>query len=107
MNLSATTIIIVVGLKIALAFIPANMAKKKGYSFWGFFAFGALAFLPSAITIHFLQDKLSSDNDFTLQQLLFKKDAESSNNSFKTCYLCGSRTPRDAKVCPLCKAKLQ
>lgn len=105
MNLSPITILILICLKLALAFIPANMAKKKGYSYWGFFAFGAVAFLPAALTIHFLQDKLSSDN-FTMQQLNFKKVVESSNNSFKTCYLCGSQASSDTRVCPLCKAKL-
>lgn len=34
---------------IGLAFIPASMADKKGYSFWGFWVFGFFLFLPAII----------------------------------------------------------
>ncbi len=33
-----------------LALIPANIGKKKGYSFAVFYAFGVFAFLPAIIT---------------------------------------------------------
>ncbi len=95
--------IIAIGLKIALAFIPANIAKKKGYSFWVFFVFGAIVFLPALLTIYFLKDKLSSGNNIELSQLVFN---ENNKGLEKTCYICGSDIPRDINVCPLCKAKI-
>lgn len=52
-------IIIVVTLVVfaALGFIPANIAKKKGYSFGGFWAFGFFFFLPALIVSLCINDK--------------------------------------------------
>ena len=38
--------IISIGAAVGLAFIPANMAKKKGYSYGGFWVFGFFLFIP-------------------------------------------------------------
>ncbi len=47
---------------IGLAFIPASMAKKKGYSYAGFWVFGFLLFLPAIIVAACLSDKSVSQN---------------------------------------------
>lgn len=42
---------------IGLAFIPASVARKKGYSFGGFWAFGFFLFIPAIIVALCLEDK--------------------------------------------------
>ena len=42
---------------LCLAFIPANIAEKKGYSKVGFYFFGLAAFVPALIVACVLQDK--------------------------------------------------
>lgn len=42
---------------IRLAFIPASMARKKGYSYGGFYVFGIFAFLIAVIVAACLQDR--------------------------------------------------
>jgi len=41
--------LIIVGVRVGLAFIPANIAGKKGYSYGGFWVFGFFLFLPALI----------------------------------------------------------
>jgi len=50
-------ILISLGAKIGLAFIPANIAKKKGYGFGGFFVLGLFFFLIGLIVSLCLDDK--------------------------------------------------
>ena len=42
---------------VGLAFIPANIAKKKGYSYGGFWAFGFFLFVPALIVALLIDDK--------------------------------------------------
>jgi hypothetical protein len=49
--------IIGLGIAIGLAFIPANMARKKGYSYGGFWAFGFFLFIPAIIVAAVIEDK--------------------------------------------------
>jgi hypothetical protein len=44
---------------VGLAFIPANIAGKKGYSVGGFFLFGLFFFLPALIVALIVQDRKS------------------------------------------------
>lgn len=53
----AIIIIFVIGAKIGLAFIPANIAKKKGYGFGGFYVLGLFFFLIGLIVSLCLDDK--------------------------------------------------
>ena len=46
-----------IGLSIGLAFIPANIAAKKGYSKVGFWFFGFGAFVPAIIVACCLRNK--------------------------------------------------
>lgn len=58
--LSTYMIIIVVislGVAVGLAFIPAALARNKGYSYGAFWVFGFFLFLPALITVLCLQDK--------------------------------------------------
>lgn len=49
--------IISIGAAIGLAFIPATIARKKGYSYGGFWAFGFFLFIPALIVALVLEDK--------------------------------------------------
>ncbi len=60
MNSGGTIIWLIV--LIGVAFIPANMAKKKGYSFGGFYVFGFFIPLVAIIVAACLRDK-SHDDD--------------------------------------------
>ena len=51
------TYLIYFGVFIGLAFIPANLAKNKGYSYGGFYAFGLFFFLPALIVALVIEDK--------------------------------------------------
>ena len=50
-------VIISIGAAVGLAFIPANIAKKKGYSYGGFWAFGFFLFIPALIVALVIEDK--------------------------------------------------
>jgi hypothetical protein len=41
----------------ALAFIPATMARNKGYSYCAFWAFGFFLFVPAIIVAAVIEDK--------------------------------------------------
>ena len=58
-------IFISLGITIALAFIPANIAKKKGYGFGGFYVFGLFLFLIALIVALCLDDKNAQMNQMT------------------------------------------
>ncbi len=45
---------------LCLAFIPATIAKRKGYSFAGYYVFGVLLFLPALIVALVVQDKTAN-----------------------------------------------
>ena len=50
-------LIIMIGVMIGLAFIPANIARKKGYSYGGFYVFGLFLFIPALIVALLMEDK--------------------------------------------------
>lgn len=51
-------IIVGIGINIGLSFIPANMAKKKGYSFAGFYCLSFfVSFVIAIIIAALIQDK--------------------------------------------------
>ena len=51
------SLIVGLGAAIGLAFIPATMARKKGYSYGGFWAFGFFLFVPAIIVAAVIEDK--------------------------------------------------
>lgn len=50
-------LIIWLGACVGLAFIPASMARKKGYSYGGFWAFGFFLIVPAIIVAAVIEDK--------------------------------------------------
>ena len=62
------TWIMVAAVKIGIALIPANIAKKKGYSFAGFFIMGIFFFLIGLIVSLCLDDKTVQPNNTIIQK---------------------------------------
>lgn len=62
MYYSANPVGTILGLLVAvgLAFIPASIAKRKGYSYGGFWVFGFFLFLIALIVALCLRDKYES-----------------------------------------------
>lgn len=50
-------IIVWIGVILGLAYIPANIARKKGYGFAGFYIFGVILFIVALIVALCLSDK--------------------------------------------------
>ena len=50
-------VILSIGALVGLAFIPASIAKKKGYGFAGFFLFSLIGFFPAFIVALCLNDR--------------------------------------------------
>ena len=50
-------VVISIGAAVGLAFIPATIARKKGYSYGGFWAFGFFLFIPALIVALVIEDK--------------------------------------------------
>lgn len=49
--------VICLGAAVGLAFIPASMARKKGYSYGAFWVFGFFLFIPAIIVAAVIEDK--------------------------------------------------
>ena len=45
---------------VGLAFIPASIAKKKGYSFWSLVVLWIYAFIVAIIHVNLIPDKTTS-----------------------------------------------
>lgn len=58
--LNILTIILIVGACIGLAFIPAKIASKKGYSYSLFYIFGLFGVIPALITALLFKDTSSA-----------------------------------------------
>jgi hypothetical protein len=54
---SALLIVVLLALTIGLPFIPAFIARRKGYAFWQFYLFALLCWFPAAIVIMVLTDR--------------------------------------------------
>lgn len=59
-------IVIIIAVLCALAWIPANMARRKGYSFGVFFIFGFVFFLAALVSAAMLPDKRTMTESSTL-----------------------------------------
>ena len=58
-------VLVSLGAKFGLAFIPANIAKKKGYGFAGFYILGLFFFIIGLIVVLCLDDKNAQINRMT------------------------------------------
>jgi len=50
-------LLVMLGVAVGLAFIPASVARKKGYSYGGFWCFGFFAFVPAIIVAACIKPK--------------------------------------------------
>lgn len=59
-----------IGLYIIICLIPANIAKKKGYSFAGFMCFALFFWLPALIVALLINDKNMKDSNDSAEALI-------------------------------------
>lgn len=97
---------------IGLGFIPAGIARTKGYRLFGlWWLFGWLAFIPCMITVLVLKDKSKEQKRCPDCGKIMRQNAnfcESCGNKMpviKTCPQCGARAKASDKVCMSCGNK--
>jgi len=61
--------LLIFGVRIALAYVVGNIAKKKGYSFGGFFLLGLFFFIIGLVIVLCLDDKSEEKNDYNVIDL--------------------------------------
>ena len=72
-------VIIWIGIILGLAYIPANIARKKGYGFAGFYIFGIFLFLIALIVALCLSDK-NKQIDELKKAIIYEKNNENGGN---------------------------
>jgi len=96
--------VIAVRIMVGLAFIPAGMARKKGYSYGGFWVFGFFLFIPAIIVAAVAKDKTSPT------QPPYEQPYPQPPGSLQpgTCYCtnCGALIPHNSTFCPSCGTRL-
>jgi len=100
---TALIVIIALCLQIGLSFIGASMAKKKGYSFGGFWCLGFFSSFLIGIIVAAIVPDLS---------LYIRKDEMFARPPVpppmaRPCPVCGKPVPMGDSFCPACGAKLQ
>jgi len=94
-------IIIALGLQIGLSFIGASMAKKKGYSFGGFWCLGFFSsFLIGIIVAAIVPDL----NLYVRKDELFARPPMPP--MARSCPACGKPVPMSDSFCPACGVKM-
>jgi len=97
--------VIAVGAAVGLAFIPATMARKKGYSYGAFWAFGFFMLIPAIIVAAVIEDKTQPRPVYFVQS-----DPNNPNQGYamqyKQCSYCKSQNPANAVYCNNCGARL-
>jgi hypothetical protein len=69
MGMNTSTIFLIV-LLLLLAVIPARIAKSKGYSYGGFYAFGFFLFIPALIVALAIKPKHTAEDLVAYKKLL-------------------------------------
>lgn len=94
----------VVGLMIlvTLAFVIGSMAKKKGYSYAGFWFFGFFLWLPALIVAL----KLPNRNR-EYPPVYFGPQCPPEGAQTPTCPYCGAALPGDGVFCTTCGARIR
>jgi hypothetical protein len=69
MGMDTSTIFLIV-LLLLLAVIPARIAKSKGYSYGGFYAFGFFLFIPALIVALIIKPKHTAEDLVAYKKLL-------------------------------------
>ena len=93
--ITGAQVIIILGiilLGIILPLIPADIAKKKGYSFGGFYAFGFFFFIPALIVALLMENKVERELflDTRPVKVVYKEKEEESRQYFaliRNCYI--------------------
>lgn len=89
-------------IQFGLAFIPANMAKKKGYSFGGFWCLSFFFFfLVSIVVAACLTDK----NEFVRRDEIGAYGNPQDTNFELYCSHCGKGLFKEDQFCPKCGSK--
>jgi len=102
--LGIVLLVVLIGACIGLAFIPASIAKKKGYSFGGFWAFGFFVFLPALIvslTIPPHPKKVVEAVKGAIPNVNVNVNA-GVNTNIKYCPACGTPCASEAAFCTHC-----
>lgn len=107
-GVSPIAIIITLLIAVGLAFIPATMARNKGYSYGGFWAFGFFFFLIALIVAACLTDK----NQYVRRDEVgyppppqYTPNAQQNANATKFCPSCGASLNMQDQFCGHCGAK--
>ena len=66
--IESIVLFVILAVKVGIALIPANIAKKKGYSFAGFFILGIFFFWIGLIISLCLDDKTVQPNSIIIQK---------------------------------------
>jgi hypothetical protein len=115
--------IVVLIIAVAFAFIPASMAKKKGYSYGGFWVFGFFFWLIAVIVAACLKDKTREQAQYMPQQPYYAPpvspplyspatapppQAQSKPQALpeKYCPYCGNKYAGDKATCDSCGARI-
>ena len=113
--------IIGIGIAVGLAFIPASMARKKGYSYGGFWAFGFFLFLPAIIVAAVIEDKTQPKyppygqppygqppyGQPPYQQPPYQQPAQPYQQPAANCPSCGAAVPADSAFCQSCGTRVR
>ena len=97
-------IIAVLGVCVGLAFIPANIAGKKGYSKGGFWAFGFFVFLPALIVSIAIPPHPKKVVE-TIKSAIPNVNNRP-NANVKYCPSCGSACSKESSFCPKCGGRV-
>lgn len=102
-------IFLYLGACVGLAFIPATMARNKGYSYGGFWAFGFFALLIAIIVAACLTDK----NEYIHRSQVGyappppPPPPQYAQNNYASQYAQNTGAPQASKFCSSCGAGLK
>ncbi len=106
---NAIGVIIGLGIAVGLAFIPANIARNKGYSYGGFWVFGFFFFIIALIVSLCLSDKTIQYYPSAYQQPYQQpyQPPYQQQPAQGVCPNCGNSVPGDSAFCPKCGTKIK
>lgn len=100
-------IILYLGACVGLAFIPATMARDKGYSYGGFWAFGFFFLIIAIIVAACLTDKKEYVHRSQVGYASPPPPPYPTNQQYASQYTQGTGTQQASKFCPSCGAGLK
>ena len=118
--------VISLGAAVGLAFIPASMARKKGYSYGGFWAFGFFLLIPAIIVAAVIEDKTQPKyppygqppygqppygqppyGQPPYQQPPYQQPTQPYQQPAANCPSCGAAVPADSAFCQSCGTRVR